>query len=47
MKTIFTNSKNRYQAKKECPWATTIAKVNNGFICFESKNDYLIWKNQK
>ena len=39
--------KYRYQAAKECPWASRITKVTDGYLCFESITDYEIWKNQK
>jgi hypothetical protein len=37
----------RYMAKKECPWASVIAKVFGGFMAFESVEEYRTWKNQK
>lgn len=47
MKQKFIECKYYYQARKLCPWACKIAKVIDGFICFESEVDYGIWKNQK
>lgn len=47
MKTKFVECKYRYQAKKECYWASVIKKVIGGYMCFESITDYEIWKNQK
>ena len=48
MRTYFAQVKTRYQAIKECPFTPSkIAKVYGGFMCFESTNDYKIWKNQK
>lgn len=47
MRQKFVECKWRYQAVKECPWASRIMKVNGGFICFESITDYQIAKNQK
>ena len=47
MKTKFIETESRYQAKNACPWASRIAKVNGGYMCFESITDYEIWKNQK
>lgn len=46
MRTKFVECKTRYQAKKECPWVSTIVKVCDGFMCFESVDDYKIWKGQ-
>ena len=47
MKTQFIETESRYQAKKQCPWASRTAKVFGGFMCFESVDDYKTWKNQK
>lgn len=47
MKTQFLQVKTRYIAKKQMPWACVIAKVNGGFLGFESATDYLIWRKQK
>lgn len=38
--------KSRYKARKLCFWAAKIAKVEDGYICFESSQDYKIWKAQ-
>jgi hypothetical protein len=34
-------------AKKQCPWASKIVKVDGGYMCFESLQDYETWRNQK
>lgn len=47
MRTQFCEAKTSFFAKKECPWASVIAKVTGGFMCFESVEDYKIWKKQK
>jgi len=47
MRPQFVECKYRYQAVKECPWASAFAKVTDGYLCFESWDDYRIWKNQK
>ena len=48
MRTYFAQVKTRYQAIKGCPFTSAhVAKVFGGFMCFESTNDYKIWKNQK
>lgn len=47
MKQEFVECKYRYQAIKQCPWASKTAAVTDGFICFESITDYWMWKNQK
>ena len=37
----------RTTAKRYCPWAAVIAKVEAGFLAFSSREDYLQWKKQK
>lgn len=37
----------RYAAKKLAPWAAVIAKVEGGFLAFESVTDYDVWKRQR
>jgi len=34
-------------AKRHCPWAAIIARVEGGFMAFESIQDYKTWKGQK
>jgi hypothetical protein len=36
-----------YQAKKLAPWAAKIAKVEGGYLAFESTRDYDDWRRQK
>lgn len=47
MRQKFVECRWRYQAIKECPWASKVAKVYGGYRCFESVEDYKIWRNQK
>lgn len=47
MKKQFVAVKTRKEAKKECPWAEKIVKADGGYLCFESYQDYLLWKRQK
>ena len=47
MRVKFVECATRYQAQKECPWAEHIATVWNGYMCFESHDDYKVWRNQK
>ena len=42
-----TETKSRKKAQQECPWACKIVRVEGGYKCFESIDDYKIWKNQK
>ena len=46
MRKLFVMAKSRYLAKKWCPWGAVFAKVEGGFIVFESADDYEIWKKQ-
>ena len=48
MRTYFAQVSTRYRAIKNCPFTPAhVAKVFGGYMCFESENDYIIWKNQK
>lgn len=47
MRIKFIECKWRYQALKEYPWASKIAKVCGGYMCFESEQDYKVWRMQK
>jgi len=47
MRKEFVQTKTRKEAAKACPWASKIVKVVGGYWCFESWDDYEIWKNQK
>ncbi len=35
------------QARTACPWAEKFAKAVSGYWCFESLQDYYVWRNQK
>lgn len=41
------NRKNRKKAIEEMPYASIIKQVVDGYMGFESWDDYEIWKNQK
>ena len=47
MRKQFVECKSRSTAKRKCPWASRIMKVVDGYICFESVEDYRIAKKQK
>jgi len=47
MRKEFVEAKTRYMARKMCPWASVIAQVEGGFICFESFDEYKTWTRQK
>lgn len=47
MRQLFVGCRTYGTAKRLCPWSAVIAKVDGGFICFESVTDYQTWKNQR
>lgn len=47
MKTQFVECKTRRAAVRLCPWAATIAKVEGGYLAFESTDDYRTWRAQR
>lgn len=47
MRYAFIKCKYKYQAVKKCPWASAFMKVTEGYLCFESWQDYSIKKDQK
>lgn len=47
MRKQFVTAWTRKGAMIDCPWATKIVKVVDGYMCFESITDYEIWNNQK
>ncbi len=47
MKQQFIKCKSRSTAARRAPWAAVIAKVEGGFIAFESTSDYATWRKQK
>ena len=47
MRKKFVECETRFQAQKECPWANHIAKVTDGFMCFESMTEFNVWRLQK
>jgi hypothetical protein len=42
----FVQAVNRTEVLKRCPWALYIARVENGFRCFENKEDYFEFKKE-
>lgn len=40
MRQQYVQAKNRREAAKKCPWAAHIMTVVDGYICFESHDDY-------
>lgn len=44
MRKEFVKCASRSTAKRRCPWAAVIAKVDGGFYCFESQDEYRQWK---
>jgi hypothetical protein len=47
MKKLFIVCLSRREAQNAMPWAIKIAKVDGGYMGFESIDDYITWKNQK
>lgn len=47
MRKEFVECRSRSTAGRRCPWAATIAKVEGGYMCFESVADYQTWKGQR
>jgi hypothetical protein len=47
MRKEFIPCKSRSTAKRRAPWAAIIAKVDSGFMAFESPDDYRTWRNQR
>ena len=47
MNTSFVYCADRRTAKKRCPWAARITKVDGGFIAFATVDDYDTWRRQK
>lgn len=47
MRRKFISCWSRQRALEECPWASRVMKVVDGYICFESISDYEIALNQK
>ncbi len=47
MRKQFIECKTRRRAIQECPWASYILKVDGGYQCFESIDDYNIFINQQ
>lgn len=47
MRTEFVECKSRSTAARRCPWAARIARVDGGYMAFESVADYRAWRGQK
>lgn len=47
MRTEFVACADRRTAKRRCPWAAVIVKVEGGYRCFESRNDARTWRRQR
>lgn len=43
----FINCASRKTAERHYPEAEVIAKVDGGWMCFDTAEDYKTWKNQK
>lgn len=47
MRTEMIHAATAAQARKLAPWAAKVAKVDGGYMAFESVADYATWKAQK
>ena len=47
MRTQLVQTVSLIHAQLECPWAEMVVKVEGGYLCFESIDDYETWNNQK
>ena len=47
MRKKMVETTSRKTAEKACPWAAKIVKVDGGYMCFESMDDYATWAGQK
>jgi hypothetical protein len=46
MKTQSITAKSAASARKIAPWAAKVAKVEGGYMAFESLTDYAQWRKQ-
>ena len=46
MRKQFIAAHTRYLASKLAPWAARLARVEGGYMAFESTVDYYIWRRQ-
>lgn len=47
MRRTMIDCKSRTTARRSCPWAARIARVEGGWMAFESVADYATWRRQK
>lgn len=47
MRQQFIECVSRNTAKRRCPWAAKIVRVDGGWLAFESVDDWRTWRNQK
>jgi hypothetical protein len=47
MRQEFIECTSRSTAARRAPWAAVIAKVEGGYIAFESSHDYRVWRAQR
>lgn len=38
--------KHKFQAYRKCTWAKKVTKVNDGWLCFESQEEFDNWKKE-
>ena len=47
MRREWVHCRGRSTCRRRCPWAAIIAKVEEGFVAFESVNDYWQWRSNR
>lgn len=47
MRTLFLEVDTKKEARNLAPWACKFMKVCDGYIAYESEDDYIIAKNQR
>ncbi len=47
MRTELIQAPTAAKARKLAPWAARVAKVDGGYLAFESVTDYETWRNQR
>lgn len=47
MRQQFVRCNRRSEAVAQCPWAAIIVKAGNGYMAFESVDDYRTWIRQR
>jgi len=46
MRKQFVQVETEEEALDTCPWAAMVVPVAGGYMCFESRQDWLVWNDQ-